>query len=240
MSVLCKKEDDLTFLAIDRPDVHNALDFPTLEMLFKALQEVEKGVVILSGAGEKAFISGADIHEMDAMSEEQWKKFCQLGHAVGNLLENGPFVSIAAVNGFAFGGGVEMALFCDLIVASDEAAFGMPETSLGVIPSFGGILRLAQAIGKYRANTFMMAGKRLTAKEAFAMGLISQVSPHAEVMQAATELARKVLENGFEAVLGVKRVMHDSEREERESLRCFQLDEKINRMDQFLKRKKHA
>lgn len=233
MEIIYQK-GEIALITLNRPQVLNALSQSMLGQLYELLQQNHK-VVIITGAG-KAFVAGADIGEMEGMSGEQWTEYCRLGRKVFSLLESGPFVSIAAVNGFAFGGGMELALACDLVVASESATFGMPEVKLGVIPSFEGIPRLLKAVGKFRAGELLFTGKSLTAAE---LGLVNRVCPADQLLSVCEGVAQEIVKNSFEAVLGVKEVLR-GEDEEGVSLRCFAKEDRKQRMGAFLKRRGHA
>lgn len=240
MDLIYQKKADVALITINRPKVLNALSTSLLNELYALLQNIQEKVVILTGAGEKAFIAGADIREMDGMTGEQWIDYCRLGRSTLSLLETGPFVSIAAVNGYAFGGGMEVALACDMVVASDNALMGMPEVKLGVIPSFSGIERLSKVVGKYRALEWMLTGKHFTAGQAQEMGLVNQVCPGDQLLPVCEALAGEVVKNSFSAMMGVKQVMRQAEMEESVSLNCFTKSDRKVRMDAFLMSKKHA
>lgn len=164
-------------ITINRPKALNALSRAVLEDLRDVLAQIGADssidVIILTGAGEKAFVAGADIAEMVDMSPEQALEFSRLGQQVTLLLSDGPKLSIAAVKGLALGGGCELALACDIVFAGPNARFGQPEVRLGVIPGFGGTQRLTRLVGIQRANYLIASGTPLTADEAFAWGLVA-------------------------------------------------------------------
>lgn len=239
MELIYQKKGEAASITLNRPEVLNALNFSLLHKLHHLLIEIPEKVVIITGSGDKAFAAGADIGEMQGMTEEEWTEYCCLGRKVFSILETGPFVTIAAVNGYAFGGGMELALACDLVLASETAQFGLPEVKLGVIPSFSGIPRLTRAIGKFRAAEWMLTGRSFTAGQAHEMGLINRLCPPDQLLAHCSTLADEIVKNGFEALLGVKKVMHGAD-EETVSLHCFAQEERKARMEAFLKRKKHA
>jgi enoyl-CoA hydratase len=198
-------------LTLNRPDKLNALNEKLLVELRDALAHLaeDRGVtaLILTGAGEKAFAAGADIARMADMSAAEARGFAELGHAVGARIEQAHFVVIAAVNGFALGGGCELALACDFIYASDKAKFGQPEVNLGVIPGFGGTQRLARRVGIGRARELCYTGDTVDAAEALRIGLVNAVVPHAELMTRVRAVAAKIAGKGPLAIAQCKRVM---------------------------------
>ncbi len=200
-------------LSIDRPEALNALNLATLRELKETLQEIARDssvrVLILRGAGEKAFVAGADIREMQAMNRAEATEFSRLGHAVCLLLEQMPKVTIAAVHGFALGGGTELALSCDFIMASEKAQFGLPEVSLGVIPGFGGTMRLMKAIGISRAKELVFTGDRIRAQEAKDLGLIRAVHPQEGFFAEVEAAAHRVARNSPVAVSAAKGLMNE-------------------------------
>ena len=206
-------EPGIRIVKINRPKVLNALNSETLTELREALREVSKDpaarVVILTGEGDKAFIAGADIAEMKDKSVSDGVNFAQLGHEVTKFLELMLKPTIAAVNGFALGGGTEMAIACDFIVASDKAVFGQPEVSLGIIPGFGATFRLARFVGFPRARELIYSGRRIKADEAHAIGLVNHVYPAAEFMPKVLELARSISANSHSAVSRSKELMNE-------------------------------
>jgi len=168
-------------------------------------------VVILTGAGPKAFVAGADISEMSQMAPEQAASFVKNGARVGTAIETSKKPWIAAVNGFAFGGGCELALCCDFIYAAETAAFGQPEVKLGVIPGLGGTQRLARRVGVAKAKELCMTGDTIDAKEALRIGLADAVVPSAELIAKVTALAGRIVANGPHAVAEVKRLVHEGQ-----------------------------
>jgi enoyl-CoA hydratase len=161
----------------------------------------------LTGAGEKAFAAGADIAAMSEMTTSQAKGFAELGHRIGNAIEMAHFPVIAAVNGFALGGGCELALCCDFIYASDKAKLGQPEVNLGVLPGFGGTQRLARRVGVGRAREMCMTGDAIGAEEALRIGLVNAVVPQADLLPRVREVGKKIASKGPLAIRGVKRVI---------------------------------
>jgi len=186
------RDDAVAVLTVDRQDALNALDVATLTELRDRLQEVaedgEVRAVILTGAGDKAFVAGADIKYMSGLDVEEAKAWGALGHEAGRLLETMPKPTIAAVNGFALGGGCELALACDMRYAASGAKLGQPEVNLGIIPGWGGTQRLARVCGLGVAKELIFTGRVVGAEEALRIGLVNGV--HDPVLEKATEIAR--------------------------------------------------
>lgn len=210
------REQGITLVKISRPKALNALNTEALLELrdtFQALSSDPKvRVVILTGDGDKAFVAGADIAEMQNMSPQRAVTFSRLGHEVTKLLEFMPKPTIAAVNGFALGGGTELAIACDVILANDKAVFGQPEVALGIIPGFGGTHRLAKYVGYPRAKELIFSGRKVRAPEAFTMGLAQAVYSPEELLPKALELAQSMALNSSSAIAQAKRLLtHFSE-----------------------------
>ena len=204
--------DGVGTLTVNRPKQLNALDAQTLGEITAALEAVKapsSGVraVILTGAGEKAFVAGADIAAMSKMGPAEAREFAALGHRTVNALEALPVVTIAAVNGFALGGGCELAMGCDLIYASEKARFGQPEVNLGLIPGFGGTQRLVRRVGLMRAKEMIFTGEVYDAATARAVGLCLEVLPPDKLLEHARAKARVIVSRGPAAVATAKRVM---------------------------------
>ncbi len=203
----------IRIVKIARPKALNALNSATMRELKTALKieadNVETRVVILTGEGEKSFIAGADIAEMKDQSASDGVVFSQLGHEVAKLLELMPKPTIAAVNGFVLGGGLEMAMACDFIVASDNAVFGQPEVGLGVIPGFGGTIRLSKYVGIPLAKELIFSGRKLKAEEAKSIGLAQHVWAQAEFMTRVLDLARSISSQSGLAVSRAKALMNE-------------------------------
>jgi enoyl-CoA hydratase len=197
MSVNVAREDAVAVVTIDRPDALNALDVPTLTALRDRLAEVAEDTavraVVLTGAGDKAFAAGADIKYMSGLGPEEAKAWGALGHEAGRLLETMPKPAIAAVNGFALGGGCELALACDLRYAASRAKLGQPEINLGIVPGWGGTQRLARICGIGVAKELIYSGRTVDAEEALRIGLVNAVADPAldHALAVAAELAAK-------------------------------------------------
>lgn len=198
-------------LTIDRPKALNALNRQVLEELESALGEVAKApglrALIVTGGGEKAFVAGADIAQMQGFSIDEAREFGRLGHRVLATLEALPVATIAAVNGFALGGGCELALACDLIYASEKAWLGLPEVTLAVIPGFGGTQRLTRLVGRARAKELVFTGDRIDAAKAQAVGLVLEVLPPAELLAHCRKVAGTIATRGPLAVAEAKRAI---------------------------------
>lgn len=210
-TVLLEKNGPIATITLNRPDKLNALNAQLLGELGDVIRELTSDAsihaAVLTGAGEKAFAAGADIASMQTLTTADAYRFAQIGHAVGNAIENAHFPVIAAVNGFALGGGCELALSCDFIYASDKAKFGQPEVNLGVIPGFGGTQRLARRVGIGRARELCYTGDMIGAEDALRIGLANVVVPHAELLNKAHETAKKIASKGPLAIAQAKRVL---------------------------------
>jgi enoyl-CoA hydratase len=195
-NILFEQDGPVGLLTVNRPKSLNALNPATVRELDACVETVRQDAavrcLIITGAGDRAFVAGADISAMVAMSAIEGKAFSARGLAVMRSLESLPIPVIAAVNGFALGGGTELALACDLILAADKAKFGQPEINLGIIPGFGGTQRLARRIGLPRARELIYTGDMIDAETAYRYGLVNRVVPLAELMAEAQSLARKL------------------------------------------------
>jgi enoyl-CoA hydratase len=202
----------LAVVTIAREPALNALSSQVISELTAAAGELEISsevrVVILTGAGDKAFVAGADIAEMRELTPRQAQAFAEMGGTLCQAIETSEKPWIAAVNGFALGGGCELALACDFVYASDKAKFGQPEVKLGIIPGFGGTQRLARRVGIAKAKELCMTGDTIDAAEALRIGLADAVWPHAELIGKIKELAGRIAANGPLAVAEVKRLVH--------------------------------
>lgn len=187
---------EIATLTVNRPTALNALNREVLEELARVIREVRHDpsvrVLIVTGAGDRAFVAGADIAAMAKMSAADGLDFSRLGHRVMESFEDLPIPVIAAVNGFALGGGLELALACDLIIAGEKAKFGQPEINLGLIPGFGGTQRLPHRIGHNKARELIMTGEMFDAATALGWGMVNQVVAPAELLDAARKLAAKL------------------------------------------------
>lgn len=188
--------DGIALLTINRPDKLNALSVEVMDALDDAFARAETDsaarAVVLTGAGEKAFVAGADIGQFTKLDAATGEAFARRGQAVFSRIEAMPKVVVAAVNGFALGGGCELALACHLRVASEHAVFGQPEVNLGILPGYGGTQRLPRVVGRGLALEMILTGDRVKAPRAYEIGLVNRVVPHGETVEAARALARTV------------------------------------------------
>ncbi|ACY16279.1 enoyl-CoA hydratase/isomerase family protein [Haliangium ochraceum] len=205
-------KEHYALLTIDRPKALNALSSVVLSELITAISEIELDdavrVVIITGAGEKSFVAGADIAEMQDLGPHHAEALAELGGTLAASIENAATPYIAAVNGFALGGGLELALACDFIYAADTAKLGLPEVTLGVIPGFGGTQRLPRRVGVAKAKEMIFTGARIGAEEALRIGLVDAVYPLAELLEAAGKTAARIAANGPLAVAQAKKLVH--------------------------------
>jgi enoyl-CoA hydratase len=210
-TILVTTEGPIATVTVNRPDKLNSLNPTVLRELTAAFIALDGSyairAAILTGAGDKAFVAGADIAEMTAMNAAQAKAFSDSGHRLGVLLESSPFPVIAAVNGYALGGGCELALACDFIYASDKARFGQPEVNLGLMPGFGGTQRLSRRIGIARAREMIFTGEPINAARALELGLVNEVFPHASLIDHARTTAQKIVSKAPIAIAYSKRVI---------------------------------
>jgi enoyl-CoA hydratase len=209
--LLEQKPFGVWLMTINRPDALNALSSTVLNEMGEALRQIgemhyqDARALIITGAGEKSFVAGADIKEIHELDEEKSLAFAQRGQSIFHELTLLKIPVIAAVNGFALGGGCELALGCDFIYASENAKFGLPEVSLGLIPGFGGTVRMARAIGQRRARELTYTGGMITATEAQAIGLVNKIFPQAELMDGVMKTLEIILNKAPIAVGLAKR-----------------------------------
>lgn len=202
--VTLEKEDGIATITVNRPESLNALNSEVLDGLKNAAEDALADdsifVVIVTGAGDKAFVAGADIKEMISKTPMDMRKFTIQGHKVMDLFAKMEKPTIAAVNGFALGGGCELAIACDIRLASDNAKIGVPEVNLGIFPGFGGTQRLTSLLGKGRASEMVFTAGMITAEEAERIGLVNHVYPQAELMSEARAMAKEISTKGPVAV----------------------------------------
>lgn len=212
-NLLYEKRDGIAYITFNRPKVLNALNRKTVEefqqVLLDARDDASVRVLILTGSGEKAFVAGADINELAQQSPVNGKEFSTFGQGVFHLLETMGKPSICAINGFALGGGCELALSCTIRIASKTAKLGQPEVKLGIIPGYGGSQRMARLCGKGVAHELCLTGEMITAEEAQRIGLVNHIYEPAELVPAAEAMAKKIIEK---APLAVKYCMEAIER----------------------------
>lgn len=199
-TLLFQTENKITTITINRPTKLNALNAQVLAELKSAIEKAEAdsdtGVVIITGAGEKAFVAGADIKELNTLNREEGEKLAARGQMIFAAIENCTKPVIAVVNGYALGGGAELAMACHIRIATDNAVFGLPEVSLGLIPGYGGTQRLPRLVGKSKAMELILTGGQLKAEEAQSLGLVNHVLEGEKAMDAAVDLAGKMMKNG--------------------------------------------
>lgn len=252
-NVLIEYKEKIAVLTINRPNQLNALNKQTIAELsaaFKALEADKKvRVIILTGAGDKAFVAGADIKEFHEFDINQGKELSAHGHQIlFDLVENLTTPVISAVNGFALGGGLELAMSCHFRIASDNAKLGLPEVTLGVIPGYGGTQRLAQLVGKGRAMEMIMTAKMITAPEALFLGLVNHVTTPEELLATCQKIAEKIANNSSTAIAGAITAINASfkdgingfQTEIDEFGKCFGTPDFIEGTTAFLEKRKPA
>ena len=203
-NILFEKKNSIAYVTVNQPKVLNALNMATMEELRAAFHDIKNDagmrVVILTGAGEKAFIAGADIGELAKHDAVSGKEYTHRGQSVLNLIENLGKPVIACINGFALGGGCEIAMACTLRLASETAKFGQPEVKLGIIPGYGGTQRLPRLLGKGIAMQLVLTGEMITAQEAHRIGLVNEVTAPGDLIPRAEAIAQKIIANAPLAV----------------------------------------
>ena len=212
-NVLLEKKGNIAVATINRPKALNALNSEVLEDLNELVELVnadeEIRALVLTGSGEKAFVAGADIGEMSTLTKAGGEAFGKKGNNVFRKLETMPIPTIAAVNGFALGGGCELSMSCDIRICADTAVFGQPETGLGITPGFGGTQRLARLVGPGMAKQLIYSAKNIKADEALRIGLVNAVYPLEELMPAAEKLAATIAKNAPIAVRACKKAINE-------------------------------
>ena len=248
--VNCEVQDKVAVLTIDRPKALNALNPEVLNDLKSAFEGIDQSdvrCVILTGAGDKSFVAGADIAAMSTMTKAEGEAFGKQGNDVFLMVENFPLPVIAAVNGFALGGGNELAMSCDIRLASENALFGQPEVGLGITPGFGGTQRLARLVGVGMAKQLVYSATNIKASEALRIGLVNAVYAPDQLMDAARKLAGKIASNAPIAVRNCKQAINEGielpiaeavQVEERLFGACFETHDQVEGMSCFLSREK--
>jgi len=210
-NILWRVEDGIAVATLNRPKALNALNTQTVREIGELLRAVEGDgslkALILTGAGDKAFVAGADIAEMSALAPLEARRFAEAGQRTFERLEALPIPTLAAVNGFALGGGCELAMACDLVYASEKAKFGQPEVNLGIIPAFGGTQRLQRRVGSARALEMILTGDMVDAATAKSWGLALEVLAPEKLLEYAVAQARKMASRGPAAVAAAKRIL---------------------------------
>lgn len=209
-----EKSDGIGIITINRPDAMNAMNSDVVSELSITVSDMiadkEIGVIIITGSREKAFVAGADIKAMQQMNAEDALEFGKTGQEMTLVIENSPKPVIAAVNGFALGGGCEISLACHIRVASENAIFGQPEVLLGLIPGWGGTQRLPKIVGTGIANELIITGNQISAQEAHRIGLVNHVVTQTELMDICKEIGKKILNNGPNAIAKSLNCIHES------------------------------
>ena len=203
-NLIFELKDGVGLVTVNRPDKLNALNRKTFEELDALLDEAAKdpsvGVIVITGSGQKAFVAGADIGELVCLDPLGGRETSSFGQAVFSKVESFPKPVIAAVNGFALGGGCELAMACHMRIASENAQFGQPEVNLGLLPGYGGTQRLARLVGRGVAMEMLLTAERISAERAFQLGLVNHVVPQSELLPKAMEIAGKALQKSASAI----------------------------------------
>lgn len=250
-NLIVEFEDNLAYVYVNRPKALNALNAETLTELKEAFTQLNENpqvsVIILTGSGEKAFVAGADIAFMKDLGAVDARSFAELGQATMSYIENMKKPVIAAVNGFALGGGCELAMCCDIRIGSENAKFGQPEVNLGVIPGFAGTQRLPRLVGKGIAKEILYTGDMLDASEAYRIGLLNKVVAQAELLDTAKAMARKIASKSSVAIELCKAAVNDGLEMESEKAcayeanlfaLCFSTEDQKEGMSAFLEKRK--
>lgn len=245
-----EQEGFVGVVTINRPKALNALNSGVLEELEATFDQVDletTRVIILTGAGTKSFVAGADIAEMSTLTKEEGEAFGKKGNDVFRKIETFPLPVIAAVNGFALGGGCEISMSCDIRICSENAVFGQPEVGLGITPGFGGTQRLVRIIGVGKAKEMIYSASNIKAEEAYRIGLVNAVYSQEELMDMAKKLANKIARNAPIAVRACKSAMNegldvDMDKaivvEEKAFGSCFETEDQVEGMKAFLEKRK--
>jgi enoyl-CoA hydratase len=247
-----EEQDHVSIITINRPNALNALNSIVLKELDETLDGIDidkTRALIITGAGEKSFVAGADIAEMSKLTKAEGQAFSRLGNKVFRKLETFPIPTIAAVNGFALGGGLELALSCEIRICSDNALFGQPETGLGITPGFGGTQRLARIVNLGKAKEMIYTARNIKSDEACRIGLVNAVYPQEELMAQALKLAAKIAKNAPIAVRAAKKAINGGLQEDMDNAikieaklfgSCFETEDQKEGMTAFLGKRKVA
>ena len=245
-----ENNENITVIRLNRPKALNALNSEVLaeiEEAFDGIDLEQSRCVIITGAGDKSFVAGADISEMSSLTKAEGEAFGKKGNDIFRKIETFPIPVIAAVNGYALGGGNELAMSCDIRIASENAVFGQPETGLGITPGFGGTQRLARLIGPGKAKELLYTASNIKADQALAVGLVNAVYPQEELMEQAMKLAKKIARNAPIAVRASKKAVNEGLElgmddaialEEKLFGDCFETEDQIEGMKAFLEKRK--
>ncbi|WP_352415779.1 enoyl-CoA hydratase-related protein [Oscillibacter ruminantium] len=242
---------DIAVLTVNRPEALNALNDEVISQLDKVLDSIDPASVrclIVTGAGQKAFVAGADIAQMSGLTKAEGEAFGKHGNDVFRKLETLSVPTIAAVNGFALGGGCELAMSCDIRLCAETAVFGQPEVGLGITPGFGGTQRMARLIGQGKAKELIYTARNMKAPEALSVGLVQAVYPAEELMAEAEKMASRIAGNAPIAVRACKKAINDGLQvdmdqavvvEEKLFGSCFETTDQKNAMSAFVEKRKH-
>jgi enoyl-CoA hydratase len=245
-----KEPTGVGILTINRPKALNALNWDTLRdlgnFIEKDFPKEELRVLIITGEGDKAFVAGADITQMSEMSSAEFKDYVDYAHKVYGLIEDSPCPSIAAINGYALGGGCELALACDIRIASEKAKMGFPEVKLGIFPGWGGSQRITRIMGVGKAKELIFSGEMIGSEEALRIGLVERVVPHEVIMKEAKELAESIAKRAPLAISAAKKAINTGSEMDLEKaldlektliLSCFDSDDRVEGMKAFLEKR---
>jgi len=247
--IIYEQEGNIATLTINRPEALNALNSAVLDELSSTLDAIDLDTVralVVTGAGEKSFVAGADIGEMSTLTKAEGEAFGKKGNDVFRKLETLPIPVIAAVNGFALGGGCEISMSCDIRICSDNAMFGQPEVGLGITPGFGGTQRLARLVGDGMAKQLIYTARNIKADEAFRIGLVNAVYTMEELLPAAKKLAQTIAKNAPIAVRACKKAINEGKQTDIDSAlvieeklfgSCFETEDQKEGMANFLRKK---
>ena len=247
-----EEEGEISILTINRPKALNALNSQVLEELDKTLDAIDTNKIralIVTGSGEKSFVAGADIAEMSTLTKVEGEKFSKKGNDVFRKLETFPIPVIAAINGFALGGGCELSMSCDIRICSENAIFGQPEVGLGITPGFGGTQRLARLIGMGMAKEMIFTAQNIKAEQALRIGLVNAIYPQNELLNEAKKLALIIAKNGANAIKNSKKAINEGMQvdidkaiqiEEKLFGDCFENPEQVEGMKKFLEKGKKS
>ena len=251
-NVLLEKKGNIAIATVNRPKALNALNSDVLtdlnELVDVVTADAEIRALVITGSGEKAFVAGADIGEMSTLTPAEGEAFGKHGNDVFRRIETLPIPTIAAINGFALGGGCELSMSCDIRICSETAVFGQPEVGLGITPGFGGTQRLARLVSPGMAKQLIYTAKNIKAEEAYRIGLVNAVYPAEELMAAAEKLANTIASNAPIAVRACKKAINDGLQvdmdqaiviEEKLFGSCFKTADQIEGMGAFLEKRKH-
>lgn len=250
-NLIVEHQDQIACVTINRPKALNALNPATVTELKSTLKELENSseakVIIITGQGEKAFCAGGDIALMRTLNPVEAREIALAADALFQTIEDSPRVVIAAINGYALGGGCELAMACDLRVAAEGAQLGQPEIDLGIIPGWGGTQRLPRLIGSSRAKKMILTGERISAKQALEFGLVDQVSPDAELLDATHTLAQSIASKPQAAINMIKQAINQGMQMDLDKAvrfeselfgMCFSTQDRQEGMDAFFEKRK--